>query len=293
MPSVREIQRKIKSVKQTQQVTKTMKMIAASRLKRAQGQLLASRPYAQKIEELVMRLHERLKPLNLSLPALLEPRPAATMRLAVLFTSDKGLCGSYNITILRQTLKYLEQAKAENHTVRFLVIGKKGRDFLSSHQFSIEKEYVNYLRRPSFAQAEVLGQEIMRYYLDHQEVSRVDVIYMDFRSVIRQTPAIYGLIPPTLPPGKSLKEEPLDYLYEPAREKILAELLPRYVNTQLYHLIFESYTSEQASRMNVMENATKNAGDVIDALSLEANKVRQASITRELLEVVSGAEALT
>ncbi|MBI2071287.1 MAG: ATP synthase F1 subunit gamma [Elusimicrobia bacterium] len=293
MPSLREIRIKIKSVKQTQQVTKAMKMIAASRLKRAQGQLLASRPYAQKVEELVSDLSRRLLKEGRLMPQLLKPRPDAKERLLVVFTADKGLCGSYNVVMLRETLKYYERIRGEGGSVHCFVVGKKGRDFLVNHGFQIAREFVQFLRRPAFSQAEIIGKEIVDYYVSHPGIAGVDICYMDFRSVVRQIPAVYRLLPPGLGGQQEKAEAPFDYIYEPGREKILEELIPRYVNTELYRLVFEAYTSEQASRLNVMENATKNAGDLISDLSLLANQVRQASITRELLEVVSGAEALS
>mgnify|MGYP001578657366 CR=1 FL=1 len=291
MPSIREIRRKIKSVRQTQQVTKAMKMIAASRLKRAQTSLLASRPYAKKVTELVSSLKDRLAGEGTLPPPLLAPRPQAKDRLIILMSSDKGLCGSYNVALLRRTLQELDIAKTGGGRTVFFVIGKKGRDFLASHGFSMEKEFVNFLRRPSFAQAEILAKEAVDYYLNHSNISRVDVIFMDFRSVLRQAPDVALLLPPEIK-GRTCVGPAFDYIYEPSREMILKELLPRYIKTELYRLIFEAYTSEQAGRMNFMENATKNAGDVIEHLTLVGNQVRQSAITREILEVVSGAEAL-
>ncbi|MBI4064085.1 MAG: ATP synthase F1 subunit gamma [Elusimicrobia bacterium] len=292
MPSLREIRKKIKSVKQTQQVTKAIKMIAAARLKKAQGQLIASRPYAHKVSDLVASLTERVKTQKTALPPLIQERPQATTRLLVVITADKGFCGSFNVAILRETLKYWEAAKAKGQEVQFFVVGKKGRDFFSRQNIPMAREFVNFIRRPAFSQAEILGREVVNRYLTDPQIAAVDVLYMDFKSVVRQIPALYKLLPPTIDKKKGMVEPAFDYIYEPAREKILAELLPRYITTELYRLIFEAYTSEQASRMNVMENATKNAGEIIDDLGLLANKVRQASITRELLEVVSGAEAL-
>lgn len=297
MASLREIRKKIKSVRKTQQVTKAMKMIATSRLKRAQSSLLASRPYAKKVTELVSSLKQRLADEGVLDTPLLAPRPEAKGRLILLLSSDKGLCGSYNVALLRRLLQEMEKDRAAQGQTVFFVVGKKGRDFLARQGWPIEKEFVNYLRRPAFAQAEILAKEAMEYYLSHPQIARVDVVYMDFRSVLRQAPALASLLPPQIktddaktPQRESASQ---DYIYEPSRSTILSELLPRYIKTELYHLIFEAYTSEQASRMNIMENATKNAGDLIDNLTLVGNNVRQAAITREILEVVSGAEALS
>ncbi|MBI4670012.1 MAG: F0F1 ATP synthase subunit gamma [Elusimicrobia bacterium] len=193
MPSLREIRNKIKSVRQTQQVTKAMKMISVSRLRRSQAQLLASRPYAQKVHELARDLSGHLA--GLEMPELMRPRPAARQRLLILFSSDRGLCGSYNIALFRELLKYFERVKAEGGETVFFVVGKKGRDFLASHGFKIIREFVNFIKRPSYALGQILGKEVMEYYLSHPETAGADVLYMAFHSVGRQTPGFFSILP--------------------------------------------------------------------------------------------------
>lgn len=285
-----------------------MKMIAAARLKKAQGALIASRPYAYKVEELIRELTERLAAENRPLPSLMRPRSEAKDKILVVFTSDRGLCGSYNVSLLRSALDFVQKTKAAGGQVIFFVVGKKGRDFLVRSNFTIEKEYLNFTRKPSYSQAEILAKEAVEYYRAHSNVGELAVLFTDFRSMLRQTPVIASVLPAagtfdssvieskaaSAGKPKEAKEKVLfDFIYEPKREQILEALIPRYINTQISRMMHEAYTSEQASRMNVMENATRNAGDLIDELTLLANKVRQASITREILEVVSGAEALT
>jgi F-type H+-transporting ATPase subunit gamma len=293
MASLREVRVKIKSVRQTQKVTKAMKMISAARFKKAQGALLSSRPYAVKVEELVGRLSARLATEPGALPPLLRPRPQAPDRLLVAFTTDRGLCGSYNVLALKSALDYAKEGSASGGKIHWFAVGKKGHQFLNAHGFLVAAYYVNFMRQPTYAQAGILTREILAYYESHPEVGEAGVLYTDFKSLLRQSPAIRRLLPPVVPAGaESSAGASFDYLYEPDRSKILSELLPRYATTEVFRMMFEAYTSEQAARMNVMENATRNAGELIEDLTLLSNQIRQAAITREILEVVSGAEAL-
>lgn len=291
MASLREIRIKIKSVRQTQKVTKAMKMIAAARLKKAQGALLSSRPYAYKVEELIKELSARLQAENRPLPALMRKRAEAKDKILVLFSSDRGLCGAYNVNLLKLAMDFHKKTQASGGKVFYFVIGKKGRDFLVRNGFPVEREYLNYTRKPTFAQGDTLAKEVVEFYQANTNIGEAAILYMDFKSLIKQSPALIPVIPVRAPENK--KSAPVfDFIYEPGREKILEVLVPRYISVQFARTLHEAFTSEQASRMNVMENATRNAGELIDDLTLVGNKVRQANITREILEVVSGAEAL-
>lgn len=299
MASLREIRLKIKSVRQTQKVTKAMKMIAAARLKKAQSALLASRPYAYKVEDLIQDIRMRLDMPQSQWPELMRQRPHACDKMQVVLSSDRGLCGSYNVSLLRLVLEYYRSVSEKGGKAHFFVVGKKGRDFLASHNFFLVREYLHFMRQFSFAQAELLSREVLNYYRENKNIGEVSILFTDFRSLIKQTPKVISIlpIPATLSedkPERNIKDSQrdFDFIYEPERELILESLLPRYVMTQMARTMLEAYTSEQASRMNVMENATRNAGDLIEELTLLGNKVRQSSITREILEVVSGAEAL-
>lgn len=294
MPSVREVRKKIKSVKQTQQVTRAMKMISAARLKRFQANLIASRPYAYKVSELVGDIAERLRLAGQEMPSLMKPRAAAPDRALLVFSSDKGLCGSFNTILLREALKFYEATSASGGKTWLFVVGRKARDFFERQHFAVEREFVGMLRRPSFVQAEILASELLDFYKAHPQVGAIFSLYSQFKSLLKNEPTVSQLAP-LIPRAQRIQaktEARFDYIYEPAKEMILEALLPRALKVEIYRQILETATSEQASRMNVMENATRNASDLIESFTLLANKIRQASITREILEVVSGAEAL-
>lgn len=293
MPSLREVRRKIRSVQKTKQVTKAMKMIAAARVKKAQAALFNSRPYAYKVQELVEGLLARLAESDVGLPEIFKPRVQAPDCLLVIFTSDKGLCGAFNVGLLKYGLRLMQDLKKEGRRVHLFTVGKKGRDFFFRQQIPMTREFPNFIKRPAFSQAQVLADEMLAHYVKEPAIGRMICLFTQFKNMMRQE-AVAPILWPALP-SSSLKARAFDddYIYEPKREEILSELLPRYLRTQIFRIILESYTSEQASRMNVMENATRNATDVIDGLTLLGNKIRQAGITREILEVISGAEALT
>ncbi|MEK6544228.1 MAG: ATP synthase F1 subunit gamma [Elusimicrobiota bacterium] len=292
MPSLREVRGKIKSVRKTQQVTKAMKMIAAARVKKAQANLMGSRPYARRVEELVMGLAAGLDASDLACPAEFLPRQSAKDSILLIATSDKGLCGAYNMNLFKRAMGYLVERRNEGAKVHLFVIGKKGRDFFTRSGFPIAKEYVNFIRQPSFLQANILATDLLSLYRNDFKIGRVVCLFANFKNMIRQESKFFDLLPVPMPEAAAKHVLPGDYICEPQRSVILKQLFDRYVRTIMFKLILESFTSEQASRMNVMENATKNASDMIDGLTLLGNNVRQAGITREILEVISGADAL-
>ncbi len=294
MASIREVRTKIKSVRQTQQVTKAMKMISAARFKRAQSALFASRPYAYKVGELMQDIASRLSAEGKTLPELFRTRTNALDRVLLVFTSDKGLCGAFNVVALREVLKFYEETASRGGKTHFFVVGKKGRDFLARQGFPIVKEFTGFSRNPNFAQADILYGELMNFYKATPSVGEIVSLYTQFKSIMKYQPALNRLVPHVIETTARPKTfwDRFDFVYEPPQEVILEALLPRAIKVEIYRHLLETLTSEQASRMNVMENATRNAGDLIDSLALLANKIRQAAITREILEVVSGAEAI-
>jgi F-type H+-transporting ATPase subunit gamma len=294
MPSLHEIRRKIKSVKNTQQITRAMKMVATARLRRAQGQALAARPFAQRIEELIQDLASRLQvsqPEEAPLHPLFLNR-SSNEETMVIVTSDKGLCGSFNTTVIRRSLELLKEKKEMGKTVHLFLVGRKGRDFFR-RLYPVTKEYVNIFSRLNSTQAGLIGTDLIGHYLE-KPISKVTVVYQTFVSVIQQKLMVETLLP--LPPigGEGrVRGVAIDYLYEPRKEEILSALLPRSLKARIYHILLESYAAELGARMNAMENATKNAKELMDILTLRANKTRQTMITKELSELVGCAEALS
>ncbi len=288
MASIRELRTKIKSVKSTQQITKAMKLVAAARLNKAQERILMARPFAVKMENLLHELSylaHAQEDQSLAQHPFMAKREGKRIDL-VLVTADRGLCGGFNATLIRKAILFLRDHKEDD--VRLWAVGRKGRDFFKRFHATIEKEYVNIFHRLGYQQAEVLGQDLIDSYLTSGS-RQVVIIYNEFKSRIQQVLRVRTLFPieqvPAVKPS-------LDFIYEPNREEIVKELLPRYVKAQIYRILLESQSAELAARMAAMESATNNAKDLINSLTLTMNKVRQANITRELSEIVSGAEAL-
>jgi F-type H+-transporting ATPase subunit gamma len=287
MASLREIRSKIKSVKNTQQITKAMKMVAASRLRKAQNRILAARPFAQKMEEMTERLFESVTDFEHSL---LTPR-SGNLRLLLVVTSDKGLCGAFNTNIIREAVRYLRRYGNEN--VRLIVVGRKGRDYFYRIGVRPIKEYVNFFQHLGFAQAELVTRELLEAY-DQQPFAAADAIYSEFKSVIQQSVMTKTLLPVARPEKKSDEKaaKKVDYIFEPSKEELLAGLILRALKAQIFRILLESNASELGAKMTAMDNASRNAKELIDSFTLLLNRTRQASITKEILEVVSGAEAL-
>jgi F-type H+-transporting ATPase subunit gamma len=285
MASLREIRTKIKSVKSTQQITKAMKMVAAARLRRAQARILAARPFAQKMEELMT--HLLIKIGNEEKHPLFYHRQGER-RALLLVTSDKGLCGAFNTNLIREATKYL--AKYGSQNVDLFVVGRKGRDFFRRLGKTIDKEYLNIFNVLNFAHAELVLNDLLEGYRTKPWVA-VDLLYNEFKSVIQQKLIIKTLLP--LSPLEHAQTEQFpDFIYEPAKEVLVEALISRYLKSQVFRVLLESSAAELGARMASMDNATRNAKDLMESLTLTMNRTRQASITKEILEVVSGAEAL-
>lgn len=285
MPSLIEFRRRIRSVKNTQQITKAMKMISAARLRRTQDRVVASRPYSKSLQALLSNLAAATRNLkNIELDPLLEQREEKKIALIVI-TSDRGLAGAYNANLGKFSQRYIaERAGTEFEIEAF---GRKGRDFFKKRRYNVVAEYVNRLEKATYADAKELADRMIERYRNGK-VDAVYMIYSEFRSVLSQIPNVVKILPVTAPEG----EEGKDYIYEQPPQEILASLLPRYVENLIYRGLLEANTGQHAARMTAMDSASRNSAEVIDTLTLEMNRIRQAAITKEIIEVVSGAQAL-
>jgi len=284
MATLRDIQRRIRSVQSTQKITKAMKLVAASKFRRAQERILAARPYATKMDALLGGLvgwaGDETHPL-------LARRDTGRKRL-VIITADKGLCGAFNSNILRESLRFLRGAAEASVTL--VVVGKKARDFYRRRQFTVKTEMLGFFDRLAYSHAQELAGGLMQEYLA-EELDEVHLMYNEFRSVAVQRPVRQQLLPiEAESEGDAGPQE--EYLYEPGPEAILDSLLPRHVTTQVFRALMESVAGEHGARMTAMESATKNAREMINLLTIQYNKARQERITKELLDIVGGAEAL-
>ena len=286
MATLRDIRRRIRSVESTQKITRAMKLVAAAKLRRAQERILSARPYAIKMAELLASLVSRTESEE---HPLLTRRPPARRRL-VIITADKGLCGAFNSNVLRASLAFLREAGQTDVTL--VVVGKKARDFFRRRQWEVKSEMLGFFDRLAYSHARELADQLMKEYLSG-DVDEVHLVYNEFRSVAVQRVKREQLLPiePAQVPGA---EEAAggDYIYEPSPEAILAALLPRHVTTQVYRALMESVAGEYGARMTAMEAASKNAKEIIGVLTIQYNKARQERITKELLDIVGGAEAL-
>jgi len=288
MANLIDIRRRIRSVKNTQQITKAMKMVAAARLRRAQDRILATRPYALEIRKVIANLAahagDRLK------HPLLETRPEKRVLLVVV-TGDKGLAGSFNANVLRRATETIPRFA----DVELLLLGSKGVAFFRRRPLKVRKGYTTLFSNVTYAQAEEIAADLREAY-GSGEYDAVHVVYNKFKSIMTQELTSEQLLP--IPAGseaggaETAGGQTREYLFEPSAEEILEELLPRYVTFQVYRILLESQAAEHAARMTASDSATKNAGEIIDRLTLRYNRARQAAITTELIEVVSGANAL-
>jgi F-type H+-transporting ATPase subunit gamma len=283
MATLLDIRRRIRSVKNTQQITRAMKMIAAARLRRAQDRVLNARPYANQVRTLLAsvaaRTQQRAHPL-------LAERPLKKV-LLVFVTADRGLCGAFNANLIRAAQAY--RAQHQDLQASLITVGRKGRDFFRKYPISIRAEHINLFSRLEFSDARAIAREVIDLYVQ-ESVDAVDFLYNEFKSVLTQRVVIERYLPvrPMQPPeGEAL----IDYIYEQPAADIFNSLLPRYVEVEVYRALLESAAAEFAARMTAMDAATSNAAEMIDSLTLHMNRVRQAAITREIIEVISGAGA--
>jgi F-type H+-transporting ATPase subunit gamma len=290
MASLIDLRRRIRSVKNTQQITRAMKMVAASRLRRAQERVLAARPYAKALEATLASVALRVPPKEDGSPLhpLLSQREEKRIVLIVV-SGDKGLCGGFNANVNRAVGQFLREAKERGiEDVKLVTLGRKSVDFWKRRSLPILDARPGIFARFGYDTAAAIAQKAAELFVSG-EVDAVHVIYNEFRSVISQVVRTKRLLPVALPEGTAAPET--DYLYEPSPERILERLVPRHLEFQAYQVLLESNAAENAARMTAMDAASKNAGEIIDALTLTYNRARQARITKELIEVVSGAAA--
>ena len=292
MPSLKDLRLRIRSVRSTQKITSAMKMVAASRLRRAQEQAEAARPYATRMERMLGSLAANLVGMANAPPLLAGTGKDAT-HLLVVACSDRGLAGGFNATILREARRTVRELQGAGKTVRLFTIGRKGRDALRRDYAGLIVDSLVDVGRPrlTFESAQGIAQRLIQRY-DAGEFDRATIVYNRFRSAISQIVTKQQLVPFAPPAEIAPSTTGAIYEFEPDEEEILKDLLPRALAIQLFAALLENAASEQGARMTAMDNATRNAGDMIDRLNMTYNRTRQASITKELIEIISGAEAL-
>ncbi len=293
MATLKQIRRRLVSTKNTQKITRAMKLVAAAKLRRAQDNMQRALPYAGRVRQVIWDLAEHL---DRDVHPLLAVRKEEKA-LMVVITSDRGMCGGFNSNINRRAERYIRTGEGGHSQVGLAVLGRKGRDYFRRRPaIDIRKEYMEVLSEPTIERVGQIGREVIAEYIDGG-LDAVYIVYNEFKSAISQQVVVERLLPivpekdgiPQPPDGPA--QDGIDFLYEPSKEGILDQVLPLYVNVRLYFAVLESLAAEMGARMTAMESATKNAGEMISRLTLSYNKARQASITKEMLEIVSGAEA--
>jgi F-type H+-transporting ATPase subunit gamma len=283
MPALVDIRRRIRSVKNTQQITKAMKMVSAAKLRRAQDAMFAARPYARKMMEVLNSLATRANPA--AHPLLQEHGDERV--LLVVITADKGLCGGFNANIIRAAARFLDEEHRRQKTLELDLVGRKGRDYFRRRRYRVRSEHIGLFQALQFPAAQKIAQALIKSYVEH-EVDRIHIVYNEFKTVIAQKVVVEQLLP-IRKMEFDPQEPPQDYLYEPDPARLFGGILPKHVEIQVWRALLESAAAEHGARMAAMDAATNNAGDMIDRLTLYMNKVRQAAITKEIIEVVSGA----
>lgn len=297
MANLKEIKKRVGSLKNTSQITKAMKMVSAAKLRRAQDGIVGARPYADKMRELLIRLSSNEEPIS---HPLLEVRSAdkieddsngevAKKVQVVLITSDRGLCGGFNANMTKKAESFLKEC-ADNKNVTLSFVGSKGADYFKRNNANINKIYELPKKAADYSFASQIANDLIEAFTNG-ECDEVFFIYSNFKSALTQVPVVDRLLP-IIPDQDEEQEESPDLLYEPSSEEILKTLLPRYICSQVYRALLETAASEHGSRMTAMDSASKNAGEMIDRLNLVYNRARQASITTELMDIINGAESV-
>jgi F-type H+-transporting ATPase subunit gamma len=288
MPSLIDLRRRIRAVKSTQQITKAMKMIAASRLKRAQDRVVAARPFAQRMLRVLNSLVSRVE--SDAHPLLKMPDQSGAPALLIVVTADRGLCGSFNSNVIKGAGQFIT-TEGQGREVALGLVGRKGREFFRRRGFDVRYEAIGIFQRLSFAHAAEIADAAIAEFTSGR-VGSVYLVYNEFKSVMTQKLVVERLLPiPRLEPEAGAAGPTVDYIFEPEPEQIFADLLPRHVQVQVYRALLESNAAFFAAQMTAMDAATRNSAEMIENLTLYMNKVRQAAITREIIEVVSGASA--
>lgn len=287
MPTLRDIKRRITAVSNTKQITKAMKMVAAAKLRKAQTRMLEMRPYADKMSSVIagMTAGEEL-----SHPLLVQ-RPRKVIEVVVM-TSDRGLCGAFNTNIIKEAEKFIKKWTDDNFNVSVSLIGKKANDYFKRRDVNIRKSWTGLSGKMTYQDVQTIADDIIDNYMN-ETIDEVFIVYNTFKTVMTQEVTAAQLLPMAAPEShKETVESPGVLTYEPSQEAILDQLLPKNAEVQVYRALLESQASEEAARMTAMENATQNADEMINSLTLQFNKARQASITKELMDIVGGVEAL-
>ncbi len=300
MATLREIRGRISGVKSTEKITKAMKMVAAAKLRRAQGALLAARPYSRKLGELMKHLAGGLE---LDEHPLVLERPVRGVAIIVV-AADRGFCGAFNSNVMKATIQHIQANYSDLNAigrVKLFTVGKKSNDFFGKRNYSIAGNYSGIFHDLQFTTAKKLASEVVKGYLNG-DFDRVDVVYNEFKSIIQQKLVVDQFLPipkealksdkPQQKKGQYVRHVDLQYIYEPGMSSIIEALIPKHLEFQLWRILLESNAAGEGARMAAMDSASENASELISTLSLQYNKARQAAITKELLEVVSGAEAL-
>ena len=292
MPSLDDLKKRIRSVKSTQKITKAMKMVAAAKLRKAQENAEKGRPYSQKMQNIILNLTKSINDIE-NAPKLLVGTGQDKTYLCVVLTADRGLCGGFNSNICKLAKTNFQKILKEGKNLKILSVGSKGLD-------QIKREYGKYVikkfsfkdkKQISFKEAEIIGTEIINLFKNNQ-FDKCILFYNNFKNVITQIPQAHQIIPAEIKSSEPKNESSLSYEFEPEEDEILEDLLPKNISTQVFKAFLENAASEQGSRMTAMDNATRNAGDLVDKLTISYNRSRQASITKELIEIISGAESL-
>ncbi len=294
MPNLKDLQTRISSVKSTQKITRAMQMVAAAKLRRSQERAEAARPYSERLAGVLSNLAASTKG-SPNPPPLLAGTGKDDVHLLVVATADRGLCGGFNSSIVRLAREHITRLREEGKTVKLFLVGKKAHDMMK-RQFSeivVERRDFSEVRDVGFDYAQSVGDHVLKLF-NEEEFDVCTIFYAKFKSVVTQQPTAQQLVPPMFSDSESEAAQAAStpYEYEPDEEAILTKLLPLNLNAQIFHAILENAASEQGARMSAMDNATRNAGDMIERLTLQFNRTRQAIITTELIEIISGAESL-
>ena len=286
MASLKSIKKRIVSVKNTRQITKAMKMVSAAKLRRAQENVVAARPYAKKLGEVLQSLSANLEG---DLHPLLEKREAKKLLLIVL-TSDRGLCGGFNTNLCKAADRYIKEKTASYEQINVMTVGRKGYEFLKS-RYTVYKNFSNVLAKPNYQTAVMLAQEVIDGFVAG-EYDQVELLYNSFRTVMTQDITFQQMLP-VVPEDKGAPDEtPVEFIYEPSVGELLAEILPKNIEVQIFKAMLETVAGEHGARMTAMDSASKNANEMIGKLTLQYNRARQAAITTELMEIISGSESI-
>ena len=285
MATLRQLRTRVSSIQNIQKVTNAMQLVAAARMRKAQEDILAARPYAEKLDSILRRLSGSI---DTDQHPLLAEREVTRVAVAIV-ASDRGLCGGFNASVFRRAVTEISELVGVETDV--IAVGRKARNYFGNRDYNVVKEHIDVFRNLEFGIASSIAQDLANRFLSGG-VDRVLLVYSQFQSVAQQVPIVQQLLP-IVPEAATEEEHTTEFLFEPDPDRLLAALIPKQVNFQVWRAFLESNAGEQAARMQAMDNATKNAGDLIDELSREVNKVRQTAITLELMDIIAGAEAVS